>query len=113
MMNAQERGRWAEDIVARKLAREGWRILAARRKTPFAEIDLFVRRGTEDAVVEVKTAPHGDFGSSRLSARQMARLLRAREFCQDKTGRSTRLLLAWVGPGAEIQLFNLPEGCIE
>lgn len=112
-MDAREKGLWAERVVAEQLSRAGWRVLAQRWRTPFAEVDLFVRRGIEDALVEVKTVTHQAFLGGRLSPRQTERLLRAREYCQSRSGRPTRLLLAWVGPRGEIQLFNLPDGGIE
>jgi Holliday junction resolvase-like predicted endonuclease len=89
-------------------------VIARRWRGRVAEVDLIVRRRDEDALVEVKTvSAQSAFHSSRLTARQLGRLLRARELWQAKSARPTRLLLAWVTPTGEILLFNLPEGGLE
>jgi putative endonuclease len=52
---AERRGRKAESIAAWWLRLHGWRILAARVRTPVGEVDLIARRGRMVAFVEVKT----------------------------------------------------------
>ena len=51
---AERTGRDAEEEAARWLERQGWSILARRRRTPLGEIDLIARRGPLVAFVEVK-----------------------------------------------------------
>lgn len=111
---AKERGLWAEEQVAVELRARGWRVIARRWRGPVAEIDLIARRTGEDALIEVKTiSANAAFHSTRLTPRQLQRLIRARELWQARFGRPTRLLLAWVTPLGEIMLFNLPEGGLE
>ena len=51
-----ELGRAGEELAARSLARDGWRILGRRVGGIGAEVDLWAVRADEVAVVEVKTA---------------------------------------------------------
>ncbi len=51
---AEQRGRDAERDAAAWLARQGWRIVAERVKTPLGEIDLIAQRDGMTAFVEVK-----------------------------------------------------------
>ena len=51
-----ELGRAGEELAARNLARDGWRILGRRVGGIGAEVDLWAVRADELAVVEVKTA---------------------------------------------------------
>lgn len=51
---AERSGREGERRAALWLRAKGWRILAARVKTPRGEIDLIARRGSLVAFVEVK-----------------------------------------------------------
>ncbi|MDF1798016.1 MAG: YraN family protein [Planctomycetota bacterium] len=48
-----------ERVVARALARRGWRLLGRRLATPAAEVDLVALDGPELVVVEVKTGRTG------------------------------------------------------
>jgi len=49
-----DRGRWAERLATLWLELKGYRILAARFRTPWGEADLIAKRGNVLAVVEVK-----------------------------------------------------------
>lgn len=51
----EELGRLGEALAARDLRRRGWRVLAARLRTPEAELDLVARDGPCLVCVEVKT----------------------------------------------------------
>ncbi len=54
-MNArQEFGRAAEEAAARRLAQEGWRLLARNVRVGRGELDIIARRGPVLAFVEVK-----------------------------------------------------------
>jgi putative endonuclease len=52
---AETFGRRGEVVAAWWLRLHGWRILAARVKTPRGEVDLVAKRGNTLAFVEVKT----------------------------------------------------------
>ena len=81
-----EQGRWGEDVAARHLEGEGWRIVA-RNVRPCAadqrcEIDIIARSRKGDAVVFVEVKTHGrrTEWSNRLSgvdSRKKRNLLRA------------------------------------
>ena len=51
------RGHRGEWVAAMALRAKGFRIVAARYKTPLGEIDLIARRGDLIAIVEVKVRP--------------------------------------------------------
>jgi putative endonuclease len=51
---AERRGRKAERLAAWWLRLHGWRILAARARTPVGEVDLIARRFRTVAFIEVK-----------------------------------------------------------
>lgn len=113
-VNHLQSGLAMENTVAEALASRGWLLVKQRWRTPFAEVDLFVRKDGEDALVEVKTVSKGEFPREfRLSWRQRDRLERARDYVEMTTGRLTRLMLAWVTIEGQISLFNLPDGDIE
>lgn len=52
--HAERRGRLSEYWAALYLMAKGYRILAARYRTPLGEIDLIARKGSVVAFVEVK-----------------------------------------------------------
>lgn len=54
MNNAIQQGKKGEDLVARKLTREGFKILAQNYRKPFGEIDLIAIKNDLIIFVEVK-----------------------------------------------------------
>ena len=59
---------------------KGYRILAARARTPLGEIDIVAARGDVIAIVEVKARRNRDSAAAALDARQRGRLQRGAQF---------------------------------
>lgn len=76
---AHARGMHAEDIACAALERDGWTILARRRRTPAGEIDILTQRDGLLAVVEVKARATLALAAEAVLPRQRARLLAAAE----------------------------------
>lgn len=76
---AHRTGLDAEAIAEAALAREGWRVLARRCRTPAGELDLVAEREGLLAFIEVKARPSFREAAFALSPRQQARLLAAGE----------------------------------
>lgn len=76
---AERRGRDAEDEAARWLERQGWTILARRRRTPLGEIDLVARRGALVAFVEVKYRASAAGLAEAIDAYRLRRVAAAAE----------------------------------
>lgn len=73
----EARGRFGEAVAAWRLRIAGYRIVAAREKTPFGEIDLVaVKRGLV-AFVEVKARPDLRACIEAVGGRQRQRIERA------------------------------------
>lgn len=110
--SSRELGFAGECLVARRLVRRGWKLLARRLATRAAEVDLLAERDGELWLVEVKTgrlarprrpdgAPRWDprgLPGRRLDARQRARLeAAARALLADSSRhRIARILLVEV-----------------
>ncbi|NMJ43976.1 YraN family protein [Roseomonas sp. JC162] len=77
---AEAAGRGAEDVAAAALARDGWRVLARRTRTPAGELDLVAERDGLLAFVEVKARPSLTEAAFALGARQRMRLVAAAEW---------------------------------
>lgn len=82
----QRLGRAAEELVARRLSTEGWRLVERNARTRGGEIDLIALDGSTLVFVEVKAARAGNrFGPEHpahaVGPRKQARLRRlAREW---------------------------------
>lgn len=72
-----DRGRWAEKIAVALLVLKGYRIVARRFRTRFAEIDLVARRGKVIAFVEVKQRADRRGGLEAISRAQQMRISEA------------------------------------
>ncbi len=70
-------GRVAEDIVARDYARRNHLLAAKRWRGQGGEIDLIMRQGEQVVFIEVKKSRSFDRAATRLSDRQMHRLVAA------------------------------------
>lgn len=106
MASDRERGQKAEDWVQRAFEKQGYRLIRKRWRTPLAEIDLFMAGGSGYLMVEVKTLSRRGFVESRVSVEQRRRLMRAREFLQDRCRAEVRLVFAFVEDDGKILLFN-------
>jgi Holliday junction resolvase-like predicted endonuclease len=94
-----------EEIALGIYQSRGYELLRRRWKTPFAELDLFLKspEGTW-VIVEVKSLPSTDYVESRLGRKQKMRLKRAFLWLTEKQGHG-ELHLALVSP-AELLVFT-------
>jgi putative endonuclease len=74
---AERFGRYAEAVCRLALRLAGYRVLAARERTPLGEIDIVAQRGGILAIVEVKARRDPGVAAAALSGRQSQRLVRA------------------------------------
>lgn len=74
-------GRWGEALAAEHLRKRGCRILAARYRCRFGEIDLIAEDGAYLCFVEVKLRRSGRFAQARefVDRRKQERLRRTAE----------------------------------
>lgn len=61
-LGAVARGRWGEDLVARRYEREGYSIVERNWRCAAGEIDLIVRRGDVVVFCEVKARRSARYG---------------------------------------------------
>ncbi len=88
---AETRGRRAENFASLWLMAKGYQILERRCRTPHGEIDLVARRGSVLAFIEVKARARLDAALDALTARQRARLIRARAIYRANNNKLARL----------------------
>ncbi len=55
-------GRKGEELVAKHLKKQGYKILKRNFRTPFGEADIIAKDGEEIAFIEVKTRESLDYG---------------------------------------------------
>jgi putative endonuclease len=90
----QKLGRTAEELVATRLARSGWRIVARNVRLPSGELDLVALEGSTLVFVEVKAGREGArLGPERpahaVGHRKQLKLRRlAREWLAERRGPS-------------------------
>ena len=100
--STEELGRLGEELAARALRRAGWRVLARRLRTPWAEVDLVAVDGAELVCVEVKAArlpavprPNGRAlpriewrwaPGARVDRERLRRLAGAARWLEDRSG---------------------------
>lgn len=72
-------GKWGEEIALQYLIEKGYRMLAARYRTPYGEIDLIVGNTTHLVFVEVKARKKVAAMASALSSHQYRRAQLAAE----------------------------------
>ena len=101
-----------EDLAAKALKKQGYKILERNYLTPLGEIDLIARQGKTLVIIEVKTRKSLRFGSPQeaVSAAKQAKLRRLADYyLKEKrlTGAPVRfdvvgILVADTGPQIEI-----------
>ena len=69
-------GRWGEALAAAELRRKGWKVLAARYRSRFGEIDLIAATDKYLSFIEVKLRTEERFalGREAVDRRKQARL---------------------------------------
>jgi putative endonuclease len=100
---ARAAGGWAEWIAALLLMAKGYRVLGMRLRTPQAEVDLAVQRGSVLAIVEVKRRRTLEEALLAVTPAQRERLRRAGLALMARGGRNrpavVRLDLVALAPG--------------
>lgn len=84
---AEKLGRRGETIAAWFLRFKGWRVIAARVKTPRGEVDLIARRGKTIAFVEVKARANVRDLATAIDAYRLRRVAAAAEILLPKYGK--------------------------
>lgn len=84
---AEKLGRRGEIIAAWFLRLKGWRVVAARVKTPRGEVDLIARRGKTIAFVEVKARANVRDLATAIDAYRLRRVAAAAEILLPKYGK--------------------------
>lgn len=101
------RGYKSEFLVGQYYLRQGYKIIAHRYKTPFAEIDLICQDKNQNIVmVEVKTASDPFWQSHRVSRRQKQRLKNACHYLHGKSGKNIEVHLALVEKKGKIDILT-------
>lgn len=84
---AEKLGRRGETIAAWFLRLKGWRVVAARVKTPRGEVDLIARRGKTIAFIEVKARANVRDLATAIDAYRLRRVAAAAEILLPKYGK--------------------------
>jgi putative endonuclease len=90
---ARDRGRAAEALVASYLELIGCEIVARNIRLDEVEVDLVVREGTTQVLVEVKYRTRSDYGGAAqaVDGRKRARLVRAARALQRRGAEPVRV----------------------
>lgn len=86
----QNDGRLAEFLARQWLRLKGWRVLAARARTPLGELDIIARRGSVLAFIEVKQRHDLTTAREALRRHQQRRIVRAAAFWLSRHPRLAR-----------------------
>ena len=81
----QRLGKLGEDMAARRLQRDGYRILGRNFRTRYGEVDIVAAKGETIVFVEVRSKTSGAFGSPEESLTGEKRehlVLAAQEYLQ-------------------------------
>ena len=96
-----------EFLVGQHYLKQGFKVVAHRFKTPFAEVDLICQSKSQDLViVEVKSTSDSFWGSSRISFRQKYRLKNSAIHLMEKTGKNIEVHLAFVDKEGRIDIIR-------
>ena len=79
-IDAERKGRRAENIVAFLLRLKGYRILGQRVKTPKGEIDIIAKRFKSLVFIEVKARRDYETGVLSVTQRQAKRIISAANY---------------------------------
>jgi putative endonuclease len=99
---AEQRGRWAEQLAAFYLRLHGWRILARRARVAGGEVDLVARRGRTLAFVEVKARATAEAAAFALDRQRLRRVAVAAERLAPRfmrAGDTVRIDALFIVPG--------------
>lgn len=102
-----QKGLRNELLVEKDLRQRGWRIVAKRFKSPFAEIDLIVEKNKIVKILEIKSLSNQNFSRYRVSSRQRVRLARAHQYFIEKWENPVEFQLAFVDPKGKIDYLDL------
>lgn len=86
----QRLGRRAEELVATRLRRSGWRIVARNERLPSGELDIVALDGATLVFVEVKAGSEGNLHGPELPAHAVG---------HRKQLKLRRLAREWIGEG--------------
>lgn len=102
-----QKGLRSEFLVEVDLRRNGWRIIAKRFKSPYAEIDLIVEKNKIVKILEIKTISNNNFLNFRLGRDQRQRLAKAHQYFIEKWENPVEFQLAFVDPKGKIDYLDL------
>lgn len=102
-----QKGLRSELLVEIDLRGKGWRVVAKRFKSPFAEIDLIVEKNQTVMIIEIKSVSNSHFLNFRLSRDQRQRLARAHQYFTEKWENPVEFQLAFVDPKGKIDYLDL------
>ncbi len=74
---AYQKGHDGEALACDYLAREGWRVLEQRYKTPYGEIDVIAQKADWCIFVEVKARTSAEEALYAITPRQQQRIIQA------------------------------------